>query len=121
MGARISKFFGLFSREVRFLQIRYQIPLSLWRLDTITDGLGELGALGVAAQVTGADAGADGVEAGALDAVGMLHQVQVAQHHNGGQQQGGGVGQILAGNVRGGTVDLVTNIKEIPIKITSKF
>ena len=75
-------------------------------MDTITDGLGELGALGVAAQVTGADAGADGVEAGALDAVGMLHQVQVAQHHNGGQQQGGGVGQILAGDVRGGTVDL---------------
>lgn len=33
-------------------------------------------------------------------------QSHVAQHHDGAQQQGGGVGQIFACNIRGGSVYL---------------
>ena len=57
-----------------------------------------------------------GVEDGLLDVVGVVVETHVLQHHDGREQQGGGVGEALASNVGGGTVDgledgaLVTNV-----------
>ena len=44
------------------------------------------------------------LEGCSLDLVRVVIKVHVAQHHHAGQQQGGGVGQVLAGDVRGCTV-----------------
>lgn len=56
------------------------------------------------------------VEGGLLNAVGVLAETHVPQHHHGAQEKGGGVGKALAGDIRSGTVDgledgaLVTNV-----------
>lgn len=62
--------------------------------------------LGLAAKVTGERlALGKGGEGGLLDPVGVLGQVHVPQHHHGAEEEGGGVGEALAGNVGGGAVD----------------
>lgn len=62
--------------------------------------------LGLAAEIAGEGlALGEGVEGGLLDPVGVLVQVHVPQHHQGAEEQGGGVGQGLAGNVGGRAVD----------------
>lgn len=73
--------------------------------------------LGLAAEITGESlALGEGVKDGLLDAVGVLVEAHVTKHHDGREQEGGGVGEALAGNVGGGTVDgledgaLVTNV-----------
>jgi hypothetical protein len=86
-------------------------------LQLLDNGGGVLAGLGLAAQVTGQGlALGEGVEDGPLDAVGVVVETHVPQHHDGAEQQGSGVGQVLAGNVGGRTVDgledgaLVTNV-----------
>lgn len=70
------------------------------------DGGGVLVGLGLAAQVAGQGlALGEGGEGGLLDAVGVVAEAHVTQHHHGGEQQGGGVGEALAGDVGGGAVD----------------
>ena len=44
------------------------------------------------------------LEGGPLDLVRVLVKVHVSQHHHAGQQQRGGVGQVLAGDVGGSAV-----------------
>lgn len=46
-----------------------------------------------------------GGESRLLDAVGVLVQAHVSQHHHGAEEESSGVGKTLAGNIRGGTVD----------------
>jgi hypothetical protein len=81
------------------------------------NGRGVLAGLGLAAQVAGQSlALGQGVEDGLLDAVGVVVETHVPQHHDGAEQQGSGVGQVLAGDIRGRAVDgledgaLVTNV-----------
>jgi hypothetical protein len=56
------------------------------------------------------------VKDGLLDSVGLGVETHVLQHHDGGEEESGGVGKALAGNVGSGTVDgledgaLVTNV-----------
>lgn len=70
------------------------------------DGLGVLVGLGLAAKVAGQGlALGEGIKDGGLDAGGVLGETHVSQHHDGAEEEGGGVGQALAGNVGGGTVD----------------
>lgn len=70
-----------------------------------TDLVCELGALGAATEVSSEVlALLDGLKGGAFNLVGVLVELHVAQHHHRGQQQGGGVGQVLAGNIRSGAV-----------------
>lgn len=45
-------------------------------------------------------------EAGSLDPCGVVEQPHVAQHHHRTEQQGRGVGHVLAGDVRGCAVNL---------------
>lgn len=58
----------------------------------------------------------ESLEDGGLDLVGLVVETHVLQHHDGGKEQGGGVGKTLAGDVGSGTVDgledgaLVTNV-----------
>lgn len=73
--------------------------------------------LGLAAQVTGESlALGEGVEDGGLDSAGVLGETHVSQHHDGAEEQGSGVSQSLASDIRGGTVDsledgaLITNV-----------
>lgn len=62
--------------------------------------------LGLAAEITSQSlALSQGVEDGLLDLVGVVVEAHVAQHHDGAEQQGSGVGKALASNVGGGTVD----------------
>lgn len=69
--------------------------------------VGVLGALGLASQITGQELGLlDDGKAGSLDLVSMSVQLQMSQHHDGGQQQSGRIGQILAGDIGSGSVDL---------------
>ena len=46
-----------------------------------------------------------GIKSGLLDPVRELVELHVPQHHQGAEQEGGGVGEGLAGDVGGGTVD----------------
>ena len=70
------------------------------------DGPSEFGRLGLAAQITSEGlALGESVEDGRLDAVGVVGQAHVPQHHDGAEKQGGGVGEALAGDVGGGAVD----------------
>lgn len=73
--------------------------------------------LGLAAEITSQGlALGEGVEDGLLDLVGLGVESHVAQHHDGAEEEGGRVGEGLAGNVGSGTVDsledgaLVTNV-----------
>ena len=73
--------------------------------------------LGLAAEIASQSlALSQGVEDGLLDSVGMVVELHVTQHHDGGEKESGGVGQSLASNVRGRAVDsledgaLVTNV-----------
>ena len=73
--------------------------------------------LGLAAQVSSEDLSfGQSVEDGLLDAVGVVVQAHVTQHHDGREKEGSGVGKALSSNIRGGTVDsfedgaLVTNV-----------
>lgn len=76
-------------------------------LDLLDDLVGELGALGLTAQVSRQVlAVLDGGEARLLDDVGVRDELHVAQHHHGRQQQRRGVGQVLAGDVGRRSVDL---------------
>lgn len=70
------------------------------------DGAGVLVRLGLTAEVAreGLALG-EGIEDGRLDAGGVLVQAHVSEHHDGAEEEGGGVGEALAGNVRGGAVD----------------
>lgn len=75
------------------------------RLQLGTDLVRELGALGTAAQIAGeVFALLDGLEGGTLDFIGVRVELHVAQHHDRRQQQGSGIGQVLAGNIGGGSV-----------------
>lgn len=47
----------------------------------------------------------DGLEDGLLDVGSVLVQTHVLQHHDGRQEQGSGVSQLLAGDIGSGTVD----------------
>lgn len=68
--------------------------------DPLDDLVGELGALGLAAQIPRQVlALLDGGEARILDDVSVRDQLHVAQHHHGRQQKCRGVGQVLAGDV----------------------
>lgn len=66
-------------------------------LHLVEDGAGELVGGGVAAHVGGADLalGNDGVD-GLGDAVGVVVEAEVAEEHAAGEDQGGGVGLVLA-------------------------
>lgn len=48
----------------------------------------------------------DGVETGRLDPVAVVVETHVTQHHDGAEQQSGGVRHVHAGDVGGGAVDL---------------
>lgn len=48
----------------------------------------------------------DGGKAGGLDARGVVEHAHVTQHHHRAEQQGRGVGHVLARDVRGRPVDL---------------
>lgn len=62
--------------------------------------------LGLAAQVAGESlALGHGVEDGGLDAGSVLGETHVSEHHDGAEEKSGGVGQTLAGDIRGRTVD----------------
>lgn len=72
-----------------------------------TNLVGVFGALGFATQITGQVFGLlDYGEASSLDLVSVCVQLQVSQHHDGGEQQSGRVGQILAGDIGSGSMDL---------------
>lgn len=65
------------------------------------------GTLGLATQITGQIFGlADNGEACSFNFVSMRIQLQMSQHHYGWQQQGCWIGQILASDVWGGSMDL---------------
>lgn len=88
-----------------------------WYLQPADDGVGVLGSLGLAAEIAGQSlALGHGVEDGLLDESGLVGETHVTQHHDGAEEESGGVGQALAGNVGGGAVDgledgaLVTNV-----------
>src|SRR5579875_472961 len=70
------------------------------------DGLTEGLRAGAAAYIAGEGLafGVDLLEGG-LDLSGRCRFIQVVQHQDGGLEQGGGVGFVLAGDVRGGAVD----------------
>ncbi len=70
------------------------------------DGVGELGSAGGTADVAGKRLafGVDGFER-LLNLVCRGLFVEVVQHQDGGLQQGGRVGEVLAGNVGRGAVD----------------
>lgn len=71
------------------------------------DGVSELAAFPGAAEVSSeVFALLQYCVAGALNAVSVVVQLQVPQHHDGREQQGGGVGQVLASDVRGCAVHL---------------
>lgn len=55
----------------------------------------------------------DGVEAGRLDLVAVVMETHVTQHHDGAEQQGGGVRHVQAGDVRGGAMNLHEGHTEI--------
>lgn len=75
-------------------------------LQLLNDGTGVLVGLGLAAEITGQGlALGQGVEDGLLNLVGVVVETHVAQHHDRAEQQGGGVGKALAGDIRGGAVD----------------
>jgi hypothetical protein len=70
------------------------------------DGVGVLVGLGLAAKVTGKVlALSKGVEDGLLDAVGVVVEAHVPQHHDGGEEESSGVGEALASDIRGRTVN----------------
>lgn len=70
-----------------------------------TDFVGVFRALGLAAQIAGQIFGLlDDAEACGLDFVGVCIQFQVSQHHDGRQQQCGGIGQIFASNIGRGAM-----------------
>lgn len=114
-------------------------PSSDVSLQTLHNGLGVLVGLGLATEVASEGleencqhlflviiqeigstktylALSQGVEDSLLDAVGVVVETHVLQHHDGRQQQSSGVGKTLASNIGGGTVDsledgaLVTNV-----------
>ena len=81
------------------------------------DGVGVLVGLGLATEVTGQVlALGEGVEDGLLDAVGVGVEAHVTKHHDGAEEKSSGVGEALALNIGGGTVNgledgaLVTNV-----------
>lgn len=75
-------------------------------LQLLNDGTSILVGLGLAAEITGQGlALGQSVKDGLFNLVGVVVEAHVAQHHDGAEQQGGGVGEALAGNVGGGTVD----------------
>lgn len=62
--------------------------------------------LGLAAKITSEHlALSKGIEDSLLNSVCVLVEAHVAQHHDGAEQQGGGVGQGFSGNVRRGSVN----------------
>ncbi|KAI3488747.1 hypothetical protein L1887_47088 [Cichorium endivia] len=69
------------------------------------DLVGEGAGAELAAEVTRALAAGDGLEDGVLDAVGLVKEAHVTQHHDGRQQQRGRVGLVLASNVGRRAVD----------------
>lgn len=86
-------------------------------LQLLDNGLGVLVGLGLAAQVAGESlALGKSVEDGLLNLVGVLVEAHVTEHHDGRKEQGSRVGESLALDIRGGTVDgledgaLVTNV-----------
>jgi hypothetical protein len=86
-------------------------------LQPLDDGVGVLSGVGLATKVT-----SDGLtlskdaEDGVLDLAGVLGETHVLKHHDGRKQESSGVGEVLAGNIGGRTVDsledgaLVTNV-----------
>jgi len=58
----------------------------------------------------------EGIEDGLLNARGVLGETHVSQHHDGAEEEGSGVGKVLASNIRSGTVNsledraLITNV-----------
>lgn len=70
------------------------------------DSASVLVGLGLAAEITGEHlALGERVEDSLLDAVGVGVERHVPKHHDGAEEQSGGVGKALAGDIRGGTVD----------------
>ena len=70
------------------------------------DGLGEILGRRLAAQVARQRLSfRQSIKGRTLDTVGVLVQAHVAQHHQRRQEQSGGVGEALAGDVGGGAVD----------------
>src|SRR5688500_7812160 len=72
-------------------------------LELVDDGLGELLRRRLAARVSrqGLALGKRG-KGGLLDPVGILAEIHVPEHHHGAEEEGGGVGQALAGDVGSG-------------------
>jgi len=58
----------------------------------------------------------EGIKDGLLNARGVLGETHVSQHHDGAEEEGSGVGKVLASNIRSGTVNsledgaLITNV-----------
>ena len=62
--------------------------------------------LGLAAEITSESlAFGEGVKDGLLDAIGVVVEAHMTEHHDGGEEESSRVGEALAGNVGGGTVD----------------
>lgn len=97
---------SLFSVGVGFMVIMIWVGLEESSLQLLDNRASVLVGLGLAAKIAGKVlALGEGVEDGLLDAVGVLVERHVPQHHDGRKKESGGVSEALAGNVGGGTVD----------------
>jgi hypothetical protein len=81
------------------------------------NGVGVLVSLGLATEIASESlALSEGVEDGLLNAVGVGVEVHVPQHHDGAEEQSGGVGEALASDIGGRAVNgledgaLITNV-----------
>jgi len=75
-------------------------------LQLADDGVGELGVGGATAEITSQDlAVSNDLEGGLLDLVSELVQAHMTEHENRGEEEGSGVGLVLASDIGSGTVD----------------
>jgi hypothetical protein len=75
-------------------------------LELLHDGLGELPGRSLATKITSECLTlSEGGESGLLNAIGVLVEAHVSQHHHRAEEKSSGVGKTLASDIRGGTVN----------------
>lgn len=100
--------FSFFMLVISHIEISKRLLLYLLEqlLQLGSDGIADLGSLGCAANVAGADTSLDDVAHSLLNQASHVDHVEGVLHHHGNRQDSGdGVNDTLAGNIGGGAYE----------------